>query len=502
MKATKKFVSHVRWAYVAKLFSASLALPLYIILAKGLGREKFGLFALTLSLLVFVRILSGSGLGPSTGKHISNLKGDDQKLMPQFLAAGFWVQMISAGFFAILVWLFSSKISNVFSNEALAPALKIGAIILVFFAITEFSKAALQGLQRFDVLAAVTGVEFAGKLLFSAGLTLAGYGLIGALDGFALALALTSLVAFFFFVHLGMRLPRLAAGQWRSVMTYSLPLMLTTAGFVIYTELDNIMVGYYAGVGATGLYSAAMNIARAIPLLAVPIGQAAAPTIVKLVQNHEHAADFTDRLLRYVVASFFPIAVGLFVLAPKIMVLIYGREYLAGASALRVMAVFVLSLSTGVVVTPILDYLGKAGVRAMWLTISVSINVILNFILIPRFGGLGAAIATAVTHAPYVLNNVGILATTVGLRKTSVFASLGKVFLASAAAGLAGVFALFWWDSLVVTLVVGFLSYMFLLFVSGILSRGEISELVVKLFVGLKTQTPVEGEEARVKSQA
>ena len=61
------------------------------------------------------------------------------------------------------------------------------------------------------------------------------------------------------------------------------------------------------------------------------------------------------------------------------------------------MSIFVLSLSTGVVIAPILDYLGQAGKRAKWMTISVTANVILNLILIPRYGGLGAAFATVLT---------------------------------------------------------------------------------------------------------
>ena len=491
VKATGKFITHVRWAYVAKILSASLGVPLYIIIGRVLGKEGYGLFMLTISILVFARILSGSGLGPSTGKHVSNLEGKNIDLAYDMVAAGFLMQTLTAAFFGLVLWLTAARISGLFGIPELTPALSIGALILVFFAVTEFSKASLQGLQRFEYLALVVGTEFTGKLIFSAGLTLAGFGLIGALDGFALALGISSIVAFFLFLRLGMRWPRLDVPRWRSLIGYSLPLMLTTASFVVYTELDNIMIGYFKGAAATGLYAAAMVIARSVPMFAVPIGQAAAPTIVKLRQSGGSAVEFTHRLLKYMVACFFPVAVGIFVLAPKLMVLVWGGGYLAGAPVLRVMSIFVLSLSTGVVIAPILDYLGKAGVRAKWMTVSVVVNVILNFILIPRYGGLGAAMATVLTHTPYVFNNVHILARTVGLRSLTIFTSLAKVFLASAAAGVVGALILYLSDNMIATLIAGLASYLLFLLVFGIFSRGEISDVASKMRVGKKEPASV-----------
>ncbi len=484
VKATGKFVTHVRWAYIAKILAASLGVPLYIIIGRVLGIEVYGLFMLTISILVFARILSGSGLGPSTGKHVSNLEGENIDLTYDIVAAGFLTQTLTAAFFGLILWLTAARISRLFGIPELTPALSIGALILVFFAVTEFSKACLQGLQRFEYLALITGTEFVGKLIFSAGLTLAGFGLIGALDGFALALGIASVMALFLFLRLGMRWPRLDAPSWRSLIGYSLPLMLTTASFVVYTELDNIMIGYFVGAGATGLYAAAMVIARSVPMFSVPIGQAAAPTIVKLRQSGGPAVEFTHRLLKYMVACFFPVSVGIFVLAPKIMVMVWGQDFLAGAPVLRVMSIFVLSLSTGVVIAPILDYLGQAGLRAKWMIVSVTVNVVLNFILIPRYGGVGAAMATVLTHTPYVFNNVHILARTVGLKSRTLFAGLAKIFLASAAAGGVGALILYLSDSVIATLIAGFASYLLFLLVFGIFSPGEISEVASRMRVG------------------
>jgi len=486
MEAKRKFLSNVRLSYLAK-FVSLLALPLVFILTRTLGAQRWGLFSLVISILTFARIISGSGLGPSTAKHLAGLHGEEgEAKVGPFLAAGFLVQVGIALAVAAGVWWAAPALAGRFGDQTLGPPLRTGAFILIFFAVCEFAKAALPGVQRFDYVGWVTGAEYAGKLVGAAGLVLLGFGLIGALRGFAFGLAVACATALILFIKLGMRLPSITGPEWRSLVGYSLPLILTTASFVIYTELDNIMIGYYVGVGAVGVYAAALFIARGVPELAKPIGQAAAPIIVKLNQtDRAKAALFTERLIKYVLALFLPIAAAIFVLAPNILALA-GKDYVNGALSLRVMSVFVLSLSLGVVVTPMLDYLGLAWRRAVWMSISVGANVVLNFLLIPRIGAPGAAIATAATHAPYVLNNTWVLCRLVGVKSSRLVASLGKIGAAAVAAVAAAYIALLFSKWLIPPLFLGAAAYALVLRATGLFSRSELTEALTDILGRVK----------------
>jgi len=487
-----KFLDNARWAAAAKIVSGGVSIILVFVLGKVLGAGAYGLFASTTSVLIFARIVGGSGLGQSTGKHLANLAPEEADKRGSYMAAGFLLQTVIALIMSAVIWFGAGRIAAITSSPAMGPALKIGAFIMVFFALTEFSKACLQGLQRFEFLAMITWVEYAGKLLLAGGLALAGFGLAGALSGFALALALASLLALFIFTRQGMAWPSLSGREWRSLVGYSLPLVFTAASFVIYMELDTIMLLYYGGPAAAGIYSMAINVARAVPFFVIPIGQSAAPLIAKMWrEGDDQAPEFVHRLIKYVVACFFPAGVALFVLAPRILALM-GPEYPAGTTSLRVMSVFVLSLSLAAVAVPILDYLGKAGSRAVWLTVSVSANVALNFVLIPRFGGVGAALATAITHAPYALNNLAVLARTVGLRAARLYVSVGVILAASAAAGAVGALALYLTASPVVTIVAGGVVYVGLLRFGNIFSVTEVSQAIDKVLVGIRA--PISSE--------
>ncbi|MDP1808520.1 MAG: oligosaccharide flippase family protein [Actinomycetota bacterium] len=492
METKHKFLSNVRLSYVAK-FVSLLALPLVFVLTRTLGAERWGLFSLVISILTFLRIIGGSGLGPSTAKHLAGLHGEEgEAKVGPFLAAGLLAQVLIVLVVAAAFWLTAPTIAGFFAEKTLGsalkmgPFLKIGAIILIFFALCEFAKAALQGAQRFDYVGWVTGVEYAGKLAGAAGLVLLGFGLAGALYGFAFGLIAACCTALILFLKLGMRLPSLSGSEWRSLVGYSLPLILTTASFVIYTELDNIMVGYYVGIEAVGVYSAALFLARGVPEVAKPIGQAAGPIIVKLNQlDGDKAAIFAERLIKYVLALFLPISAAIFVLAPNILALA-GKDYVAGAPSLRVMSVFILSLSLGVVVTPMLDYLGLAWRRAVWMSVSVSANVVLNFLLIPRIGAVGAAIATAVTHAPYVANNTWVLCRLVGVKASRVLSAVVKIAAAAAAAAAAAYLTLLWAGGLILPLSIGVATYAVVLRATGLFSRPELIEALSDILIPAK----------------
>lgn len=473
------FINNTRWAMAAKVVSAGLALPFFLIMARSLGSRSFGVFTITMSVLTFARIIGGSGLGPSTGKRLAELGGGSDKTEPGVIVTtGLALQLATTIIVGAILWLTSGLLANYLATSELRVTVKIGAVALFFYGATEFTKASLQGLQRFKGLVAVTAVEFGGKLILAGGPALLGYGVGWALAGYTLALVLSFLTALLILGRAGELLGFFSPVQARQIFSYSLPLILTTTGFVIYTELDNVMIGYYKGAGAAGTYSAALGIARAVPMfLAVPVAQAAAPAVVRLMQAGKlEAGEFVERLLKVVFAFFVPLVTGVIVTAPAILQLL-GPRYVEAAGALRVMAFFILSLSVGTVVAAVLDYLGGAPRRAKWMSVSVGANIALNLVLIPRLGGVGAALATAVTHGPYVVNNLVALARKVGFQPQLVIRDFSKVLAAAAVAGSAGLGVANAVDSLPLTLLAGAVLYTGLVYAFGLFSPAEIRQV-------------------------
>lgn len=483
MEAARQFTANARWAMLAKIISAGVSLPFLLLMPRFLGDIAYGQFALTVSILIVLRLLSGGGLGYATGRRLAEVEAQGRP-GGQILTAGISLQVMLAlvvmvGFTAV-----AGPVSRLFgagqsSGGVVTALFIIAGFTIVFFAVNEFAKAAFQGLQRFHYITVITAIEFTGKLFLAGGLAFAGYGVVVAFSGYALSLAVAATVALALIWRTGLSRPRLLMRDWRELYLYNVPLMLTTAGFIVYTELDTIMIGYFSGFGETGIYAAAKNIVRAAPMFAVPFGQAAAPVIVKLMKdNADKAADFVNRLLKYVAAVFFPAAVAVAVTAPY-LVAIWGPTYAGAVVPLRIMSLFLVSVSFGVVITPILDYLGEAPRRARWMMVSVTANIILNLVLIPRFGATGAAVATTVTHGPFVFNNLLFLSRKIGLSGRRLAANMARIVGAAALAGGAATLAMSMMPGLLVGIVAGTATYLALIFMLGVFSTGELSEVAI-----------------------
>ncbi len=487
MGTARQFAANARWAMLAKLVSAGISIPFLILLPRFLGVQVYGQFAWAVSILIFLRLLSGGGLGYATGRRLAELETEGGS-PDGVLAAGLSLQVLLALTVGTVFFLAAGPVGSFIgrragSAQALGSLFQVVALAVVFFALTEFAKAAFQGLQRFHYLALVTAIEYSGKLILTGGLAWAGYGITAAFGGFALALFFAAATGIFLLWRIGWSRPTDRTAQWKDLYLYNVPLMLTTAGFIVYTELDTLMLGYFSGFAQTGLYAAAKSIARAAPLFAVPFGQAAAPVIVRMMRDaREEAAEFVNRLLRYVGAVFIPIAAAVAVTAPY-LVRVWGPGFDGAALPLRVMSLFLLSISFGVVIAPILDYLGEAPRRARWMMISVAVNIGLNLVLIPRYGALGAALSTVVTHGPFVLNNLRFLAVRIGLSRRRLAASLAPIVGASLIASVVATFALNWRGDLLVGLISGAAVYLALIFALGVVSRAELTE-VIKLVTG------------------
>lgn len=480
MKAAEQFTVNARWAMLAKLISAGVSAPFLLLLPRFLGKDQYGQFALTVSVLIGLRMLAGGGLGYAAARFLARrgkAEGDDGSVM----FAGLTLQAATGAFVGGVFLLLAAPAAALFASGAFEPTqtllFELAGIAVVFFALVEFAKAAFQGLQRFQYLALITAIEFGGKLLLAGGLAVAGYGVVSVFGAYALALIVAAGVSLFMMRGVGLSRPPSLGGMWRELFIYNLPLMLTTAGFIIYTEIDVLMLGLLSGYSEVAAYSAAMSISRAAPLFAVPFGQAAAPLVVALLaERQSKAADFVGKLLRYVAAVFIPAAAAIIVTAPH-LVKLWGPDYGDAVLPLRVLAFFMVSLSIGVVISPIIDYLGGAGSRAKWMTVSVVANGLLDFLLIPSFGAVGASIATVVTHGPFVLNNLYYVVERIGLSKRALLADVGAITAAAIAAAGVAELAMMWKDNFFLGLAAGAAVYLSAIFAFRLFTRAEIIEV-------------------------
>ena len=114
-------------------------------------------------------------------------------------------------------------------------------------------------------------------------------------------------------------------------------------------------------------------------------------------------ANAVKRLLVYKIAAAiiigFLIAVGVTILAEKIILLIYGEGFIPSIITLRILIWVAALMFITYLFGNVLGSIDKQAVIAKVSGINAVVNIVLNLILIPRYGYIGAAIATLATEA-------------------------------------------------------------------------------------------------------
>jgi len=126
---------------------------------------------------------------------------------------------------------------------------------------------------------------------------------------------------------------------WKKFMTKNVPFTLAIIFAAIFGNIDKILLSLMKGDAVTGWYSAASQ--ALIPMRVIPsiFSMAMLPVFAEYYVVHK--TDF-DRLiqksLRYMLIIVFPLAISVTLLAEKIMLLLFGAEFVNGAAALSILA--------------------------------------------------------------------------------------------------------------------------------------------------------------------
>lgn len=196
----------------------------------------------------------------------------------------------------------------------------------------------------------------------------------------------------------------LAAGQRPtdnadSRLRDALPFMWIAGLYLLNSRTDLIMLGSLKNSYEVGVYAIASRAAELTGLAMSATNTVLAPKIAQLYHAGDHATlrRLVHGAMRRVMAVSLPLGVVLFVGADWLLTVFYGERFAGGAVVMRILIVAqVLVVGSGPLGT-VLNMTGHTRANTNNMLIAVILNVVLNVLLIPRFGANGAAAATAVS---------------------------------------------------------------------------------------------------------
>jgi len=357
--------------------------------ARKAGPQTFGTYSFALALAAFaVGVPTNFGIGTLGIRKIARDPGDAGKVVGEALAVQAIIAVVAVGLLVALVPLLSTDGELV----ALAPL-----VALYYVAYSMTVDWALQGLQR---LRSVAVVRLAGQVLYGVVTPLilvrGPTGAVRYAAAFAAGATLTAIVAFV--------MVRRAVGpirvSWTIAPLWDLakraaPLGFSVVMLQVYWSMDQVLLGVLADKTQVGQYAAAAKLPSVLSGFVAIWVSAIYPHASKLFR---HDPDTLRRQLgsftSLSVVAALPLAAGSAIVGRAVMTSWFGPAYrqagtpfaiLMAASAIVVVAINYTSLAMAA---------GQERSFAVSVAVASIINVLLNLLLIPPYGAIGAAIST------------------------------------------------------------------------------------------------------------
>lgn len=388
----RRVAQNTGWLIGERVVRLIGALAVTIWLVRYLGPADFGILSYAISVSMIAEVIAGLGVSVILVRELVESPDDEAELIGSTAALRFVAGLIVGGGTLGLVWLIDGDpraVAAVAIVISVVPLRALGAIEQAFQARME-SRLSVAG--RMSAFAAVTVLKIV-LLLVGAPMLV-----------FAVAVALEAVVATIAFVVLYARSGYSPFGlrvRWaraRSLFRESWPLALAGAAAMISLRIDQVMLRQMSSAEDLGTYAAAARLSEVWYFVPVALGTALFPALVGLRDDqatHDRRLQVALDISAWVAIV---IALGVTVFGGLVISVIYGEEFQDSADILRMQIWAGPFVFMGVIGGRSFLAQGQQRFEAWRYGLGAPINVALNLVLIPEYGGLGAAFATLLSY--------------------------------------------------------------------------------------------------------
>jgi O-antigen/teichoic acid export membrane protein len=393
ISATKRIAKNFSWLLVGNVLSGLFNFVAIVYIARILGAASFGLFNFAQAFLAYLVLLVDSGLSALGMREVARGRDRPGAISLNILT----IRLLISG----MIYLIAIFILYIIPISFEVRWLFLATFLFVFY--RAFSPEWIfQGLERMEYMATLKVLYVLISLALFIIFVKSPHDLIRVpLIQFACGLAVASVFILILFRRIiSFDIKFLDPAGWPGYFLRAMPLGASMIMIQIYNNLDTIMLGFMDKAAVVGYYNAAYKIfyvfvgvfstwqAPAIPISAKQAGE-----------NRSKEINFIEKYLRLTLMAAWPITVLITIASPLIIRLFFGGEYLPASQALQILIwsfmFFVVSITYG---NLILINTERSWEYMRIVAAGALINVVLNFLLIPRFSLNGAAAATLLTE--------------------------------------------------------------------------------------------------------
>jgi len=178
-------------------------------------------------------------------------------------------------------------------------------------------------------------------------------------------------------------------------------LFLSTVAISIYTILDSIMTGFISGYTDVAYYTHANNIVKLLISLVTSLSVVTLPRISQLSDGNDWSeiSSVCGKSISVISFMVFPLCVSLYLISPVFVPLFYGCAFIGTIIPLKIFSIIIVLIGfSNLIGLQVLVPLGKDKLFLISVLSGTFSNVLLNIILIPEYGAVGASISSFISE--------------------------------------------------------------------------------------------------------
>lgn len=373
-------------------FSGIILLP---ILTKNLSIEEYGYWSLIVVTIGMVVTISMLGL-PFTLVRFLSLLTEKEKIQEIFYSMFLLVILISI-LISSIIYLFSKNVAYLlFDGNVII--VKLMSIIIFIECCNSFLIGYLRAREQIKRYSMLNTTKTIIQIISIALLVLSGKGIIGAEIG----LLISSLVIFIFLnsiivSEIGIKVPRFE--NIKEYLNFGIPTVPSNLSNWIVNASDRYVIGFYLGPASVGYYSPGYSLGNIINFFSAPLNFILPATLSKHYDNNniDKVKNILNISLKYYLIFAIPSFFGLSLLSKPLLFILTTPE-IASNGYLITPFIALSSLLFGIYsfYQKIIILEKKTIISAKIWSTSACVNLLLNILLIPYIGIIGAAYTTLI----------------------------------------------------------------------------------------------------------
>lgn len=471
-----RITANTSFFMTALILQKLLSFIYFTLVARSLGVTDTGHYFFAVSFATMFSVLMDLGLSPVLIREVAK----DQDKGEGWFRQIFTLKIFFVALTAILIMLLDTWI---FWSDIVRPLIYLTSIIVAIDSFTLLFYAYIRGRQSLKF-------ESIGTIIFQ--FIVLGLGLLAlyftkSVFILLLVLALASLfnMLFSFFIlkiKFGLKFSLSFDKVFiKNIAIITLPFALSAIFAKIYAYIDTFFLKIFWDSTEVGFYSIAYKITFALQFIPLALVAAIYPAFANYFKNdYKKLGETFAKAFLYLGAISLPIALGIMALAPEIIAKIYTVSFQASIMPLQILIASIPFLFINFSLSSFLNATDQQRINTKNLGLVMLVNIILNLILIPKVGALGAAFASSASTLLLFLLNFGAVLRKISWQSLPILQII-KILLISILMYFVVIFIknyIHW----ILAILVGGLFYIVALFAVKILKKEDILFIKKSIF--------------------